>query len=110
MSAPRELTRFTQQEIDYAFKNARSALAQSGIQILLAPKQKELGRILVIASRKTGTAVERNKFKRQIRSLFREEKLFEFPYDCIIICKGKVASFSFADLKPILRKAYKLNQ
>ena len=105
MSAPRELTRFTQHEIDYAFKNARRALAQPGIHILLAPKQKELGRILVIASRKTGNAPHRNKLKRQIRSIFNENKLFEQPFDCIVIFKSS-AEFLFDDLKTYMLKAY----
>lgn len=105
MSAPRELTHFTQSEIDYAFKNARRVLAQPGIHILLAPKQKELGRILVIASRKTGNAVHRNKLKRQIRSIFNENKLFEYPFDCIVIFKSS-AEFLFEDLKTYMLKAY----
>lgn len=105
MSAPRELTSFTQNEIDYAFKNARRVIAHPGIQLLLAPKQKEKGRILVIASRKIGNAVERNKLKRQIRSIFTENKLFEFPFDCIVLFK-KRSEFSFDELKTIILKAY----
>lgn len=105
MSAPRELTHFTQQEIDYAFKNARRALAHPGIQVLLAPKQKKLGRILVITSRKIGNAVQRNKLKRQIRSIFHEQKLFEQPFDCIVLFK-KNSDLSFDQLKNFLLKAY----
>ena len=105
MSAPRELTRFTQHEIDYAFKNARRVIAHPGIHILLAPKQKELGRILVIASRKIGNAVQRNKLKRQLRSVFNENKLFENPFDCIVLFK-KSSEFSFDDLKKLLLKGY----
>lgn len=105
MSAPRELTRFTQHEIDYAFKNARRVIAHPGIHILLAPKQKKLGRILVIASRKIGNAVQRNKLKRQLRSIFNENKLFEHAFDCIVLFK-KSSEFSFDDLKKLLLKAY----
>jgi len=106
MSAPRELTRFTQHEIDYAFKNARRVIAQPGIHILLAPKQKELGRILVIASRHIGNAVRRNKLKRQLRSIFNENKLFENPFDCLIIFKKHKDELSFDALKTLLLKAY----
>ena len=106
MSAPRELTRFTQREIDQTFATARRVLTQPGIQILLAPKQHTLGRILVIASRKVANAVQRNKLKRQIRSLFLEQKLFQLPYDCIVIFQKKNFEFSFNDLKTYLLKAY----
>lgn len=109
MSAPRELTHFTQHEIDYAFKNARRVISQPGIHILLAPAQKPLGRILVIASRKIGNAVVRNKLKRQLRSIFNENKLFEHPFDCIIIFKSS-SQFAFEDLKSLMLKAYATRQ
>ena len=66
----RKISEFSKPEIDYAFKHARRLIKVPSIVILCAPAQRDYGRILVIASRKTGKAVVRNAFKRRLKSVF----------------------------------------
>lgn len=103
----REITRFTKQEIDQAFAQAERVAHNPYITILRAPRQKEFGHILIIASRKIGNAPQRNKLRRQLKSIFYEEKLYELPYNCIIITRPGATEISFDQLKEMLVKALK---
>jgi ribonuclease P protein component len=103
----REITRFTQSEIDHAFAHAERVSQNPYITILRAPTQKGFGRILIIASRKIGNAPQRNKLRRQFKSIFYEEKLYELPYDCIIITRPGATEIPFEQLKDMLIKALK---
>ena len=98
----REITRFTKKEIDTRFQSARRALKHPALDILIAPKQKDFGRILIIASRKVGDAPTRNKIRRRLKSIFYEEKLYEYGYDCAVIVKPEGTTLSFDELKDIL--------
>lgn len=101
----REITRFTKSEIDKAFARAERVAQNPYITILRAPRQKEFGHILIIASRKIGNAPQRNKLRRQLKSIFYEEKLYELPYDCIIITRPGSTDIPFGQLKDMLVKA-----
>ncbi len=103
----REITRFTKKEIDKLFELARRILKSPGLTILLAPQQKNFGRILIIASRKVGTAPERNKIRRRLRSIFYEEKFYELPFDCAIIVNKHAVNLSFDELKALVHQGYK---
>lgn len=106
MSIERKYTSFTQNEISLAFKNARTSFTRPGVHILISPGQKEFGRILIIASRKVGSAIARNKIKRQLKSIFYELKLFEKPLDCIVILKPTITQLDFQDLQKYIVQAY----
>lgn len=106
MTRIRKLSRFAKQDVDHAFAHARRALRHPGITILLAPQREGFGKILVIASRKVGTAPERNKLRRQLKAIFYEEKLYERGFDCILILKKEITTRTFEQLKDLLRRAY----
>jgi|SRR5579863_1656433 ribonuclease P protein component len=106
-SIAREITRFSKKEIDYLFQRARRVLKHPAFVILLAPRQREFGHILIIASRKVGNAPERNKIRRQLKSIFYEEKLFEHPFDVAIIVHKYAVDVSFDQLKELLMDVYK---
>ncbi len=97
----REISRFTKKEIDQAFSKARRVLKHPGFDILITPAQKEFGRILVIASRKVGNAPVRNKIKRQLKSIFYEEKVYAFNNDYIVIVRAQVSALSFDKIKEL---------
>lgn len=105
MSVAREITRFTHEEVKQIFKDARRVIKHPGIHILRGPKKKDFGRILIIISRKVGNAVERNKLRRHIRSIFYQEKLYKHPYDFIALTKPGATNISFPELKRMLKIA-----
>jgi ribonuclease P protein component len=62
----------------------------------------ELGhaRLAVVASRKVGTAVVRNRVKRRFRELFRRDKgLLREPLDLIVIARPEAGRAAWADLR-----------
>jgi ribonuclease P protein component len=106
-SIVRKISKFTKREIDYLFQHARRVVRTQACTILVAPRQNnELGRVLIIASRKVGNAPERNLIRRRIKSIFYEEKLFMHDFDCVVIVYKKMVSLSFDQLKNLLLSAY----
>ena len=101
------ISKFTQREIDYLFKNARRVFRSELCTILCAPKQGEFGRILIIASRKVGNAPQRNLLRRRLKSIFYEEKLYDYNVDCVIILQKKATNLSFSELKDLILLAYR---
>lgn len=68
----------------------------------------DFGRILVITSRKIGSAPKRNKIRRRLKSIFYENKLFALDYDCIVIVRqGSAINLEFYELKEILNSVFK---
>lgn len=105
----RDITRFSSKKaIDELFKKARRVIKHPGLHLLIAPKAGPFGRILIIASRKTGNAPERNKIRRRLKSIFYEEKLYERGFDCIAIVKKEGTAMPFTELKDLLLKAFAL--
>jgi len=105
-SIARTITKFTKKEIDLFFANARRILKHPAFTILLASAQKDFGRILIITSRKVGTAPVRNKIRRRIKSIFYEAKLFELPFDCAVIVRSQAKALSFDELKKLILDTY----
>lgn len=98
---------FSEKEVSFLFKKARRALRSSGLDILCAPATQPQGRILVITSRKVGSAPKRNLIRRRLKSIFFEENLFELGIDCIVIIKKAGINLEFEALKELLIKALK---
>jgi ribonuclease P protein component len=64
-----------------------------------------LGRILIIASRKVGSAPVRNLVKRRLKALFYEEKLFELKRNIIVYLKKPSSTLSYDELKKLVMEA-----
>jgi ribonuclease P protein component len=63
------------------------------------PRQ-DLPRFAVIASRRVGNAVVRNRLKRQLRALFREHQtLFSAECDVVVTLQAKGVGTPFAELE-----------
>lgn len=105
-SIAKKISKFTQREIDYLFKNARRVFKNTSLTILIAPRQQDFGRVLIVTSRKVGNAPQRNLIRRRIKAIFYQEKLFEYPFDCVIISHKDATSLSFDELKKYLLSAY----
>lgn len=102
----KRLSKFTKREIDHLFQHARRIFRSQECTILVAPRQAEFGRVLIIASRKVGNAPQRNLIRRRIKAIFYEEKLYDRSFDCAIIVQKKAVDLSFDGLKTIILGAY----
>jgi ribonuclease P protein component len=105
-SIVKKISKFTKREIDTIFSTARRVIRHQSCTILIAPRQREFGRVLIIASRKVGNAPERNVVRRRIKSIFYEEKLFERAFDCVVIVYKKAVTLPFEQLKDLLLAAF----
>lgn len=102
----RSLTRFTRSEIGKLFSQARRTLNSPYFTILLSPKSGDHSRVLIVLSRKTGNAPERNLARRRIKASFYEEKLYTKEFDAIFIGRKGIASLSCNQLRAALCKVY----
>lgn len=95
-----KLTITSRSSIALSFKNALPCLKTAGIRILKVPTDKQ-GKILLVVSAKAGNAVDRNLFKRRIKSIFRQHSLYLLPYDFVIIGSKRGLENSFSKLENI---------
>jgi len=102
----RKITKFKKKEIENLFGHARSVFKSSFFIILMAPRQGDFARILIILSRKVAHAVGRNKIRRQMKTIFYEEQLFNGLYDWVVIVYPKAVMISFDTIKDIFIKTY----
>jgi ribonuclease P protein component len=66
----------------------------------------ELPRFAVIASRKVGPAVTRNRLKRRMRAIFRENQmLFPGDVDIVVVLQPRAEQATFSDLERYFRAA-----
>ncbi len=80
-----------------------TVLKKDGIEIRLAPRSQDYGRLLIVIPKRSGKAAKRNQIRRRIKSIFYEEKLFELPFDWIIFVKKEGIGMSFEKLKEIMQ-------
>lgn len=107
MKVPKDLSRFTKLEMNAVFKAAFSVHKDQFITILASrPSIKEYGRALFITPKKIGNAPKRNKIRRRIKSIIRENKLYERKQDMVFIVKSLSSKPSFDKIKKIVLKAY----
>jgi ribonuclease P protein component len=105
MPTVRQIFRFTEQEIKELLAHARRTHRSPEMDILIAPACLDFGRLLVVTPARIGTAPQRNIFKRRIKSIFYQEKLFNLKFDCIVIAKLKATTLDFEQIKKALFKA-----
>ena len=102
-SLVRKLTQFTKKEIDHLWKSAHPALKHGGFLLLKAPKSGTIGRILIVLPKKVGSAPQRNKVRRQVKSIFYEDKIYTKEYDWIFFARPPVTELPFQELQSLLR-------
>jgi ribonuclease P protein component len=106
----REITRFSQNDIDYLFQFAKKIKRSPFFDIKQAPPRKQFGRILLVISKKVGSAPIRNKIKRLVRSIFYENRLYECPFDWVFIAKPSIKTLSSAKIKELLMEVFSNDQ
>lgn len=98
-SIARDITKFTEREIQQLFDAAKTVLRMPAIEIRTAPATLEYGRILILLPRRVGTAPERNQIKRWIKALFTQEKWYEKGLDAIILVRPAARELDFYQIK-----------
>lgn len=96
------ISRFDKKAIESLFSIARKTTYSLLWDIRFAKTENPCGKILIIASKKVGTAPERNRIKRQIKSIFYEEKLYQSGYLFICIIRKPLIQKSFDFIKKSL--------
>ncbi|HBS48522.1 TPA: ribonuclease P protein component [Candidatus Dependentiae bacterium] len=99
-----QLFSFHKKEISQAFELIRESFYTPGLKLLISDNLQNIpgGKILVIISGKVGNAVERNLLRRQIRSIYYEEKLYLKPKVSIIILNSQAKKLTFDEIKKFL--------
>jgi ribonuclease P protein component len=98
---PRERIRKTN-EFAFIYKRG-NRLRGRFFTVVYLPNNMEHSRIAVVASKRIGNAVERNRVKRRMRTLYRRNKhLLDVPLDLVFISKSGAAEADW----PALQKEY----
>ena len=98
------LSKFSKKELDSFFKHAKRVYKDQAFTILTNPSQQEFARVLIAVPKKYGNSPERNLIKRRLKSIFREEKLYERSYNTAFIIRPTAKKLSFDDLKKLCLK------
>lgn len=99
------LAKFARREVDILFKTAQAVARTRQYILLRAPRQNVAGgRILVIIKRSIGNAPARNKLRRQLKSIFYEQRLINGQYDYAFIARPGATALSYEQLKEALTK------
>ncbi len=99
--APKRFSKFSKQELDTFFKQAKAVYKDQAFTILKQPVNYTFGKLLLVVPKQYGNAPERNLIKRRLKSIFREEKLYEKPSIIAFILRASAKKLSFNDLKRI---------
>ncbi len=106
-SIARNLSKWTQQDVQNLFENATAAHKSKELTILVAPSLLEYGRIMLTTPKKIGDAPTRNKLRRRLKSIFYQQKLYTFGKDLAFLTKPGIDRFSFEQIEALLIKAIK---
>lgn len=105
MKPGRKLSSFTRTEVATLFKSAQSKVKLPGLRILRASATSPFGRVLIVTPRKVGNAPHRNLIRRRIKALYRENKFYTYPYDCIFLIGKECVSIPFEKLRHLIHTA-----
>jgi ribonuclease P protein component len=89
-------------EIQTIFKLGKRVLRSEGLDIIVHPSLTALGRVLVVTSRKTGSAPWHNKARRRIKAIFFTHQLYTAGKDCVVIMKKPGLAYSYQQLEQLL--------
>lgn len=99
----------TKKEIQTIFKLGKRVLRSEGLDIIVHPGLTASGRVLVVTSRKIGSAPWRNKARRRIKAIFFTQQLYKAGIDCIVIMKKPGLAYSYQQLEQLLCPIFATN-
>jgi len=98
----KQISSFTQKDIQELFKNTRLVVMQPPLLIRIGPAKKSVGRLLVVTPKAVGSAPIRNKLRRRLKSLFYQEKFYSLGKDCIILARQGAGELTYEQLHTLL--------
>ena len=105
MISPRSLFSFSKIEVDNAFKTSHAKVSYRGFKLLQSHEQPLHGKILIVLPRACGKAHDRNRLRRQLRSIFYEHKLYQNKTTWILLVRKDAMNLDFETLTLFLTKA-----
>jgi len=99
----KNLFSFKKSEIKEAFEGAQFKAKGPGLKLLQSKSSLEHGKILIIIPKRAGKASKRNKFRRQVKSIFFHEKLYEKPIISILLVYEDAMELTFEQTKTFLK-------
>ncbi len=97
-----QISRFSKKEAVQLLLLAKRACRYPGLDIKVAPKTGDFGKILVVTSAKAGNAPQRNLIRRRLKAIFYEEHLYTSAFSWIIFIKKESQAYTFSELKQLL--------
>jgi ribonuclease P protein component len=93
-----------------AIQNTGHRVSTRSLTVLAKPGEARHDRLGIVASRKVGNAVVRNRVKRRLRELFRQQQPVTLPpggsgLDVVVIARREAASVPFAVLRADFERA-----
>lgn len=99
------ISSFTRTEIDQLFAISTAQARTIYYTLLAGPRSKEYARILIVTTKKLGSAVIRNRIRRRVKALFYQDKFYQTAqHDFIFIARRPVVDVPFEQLKELLCK------
>lgn len=94
-------------EFDQIFKNGKSAYDKYFLVKILKNNQGQNRYSIIISTKVSKKAVERNKIKRRIKSIFLKlEKKLELGYDVIVVCKKEILDIEYKEINNRMEKIF----
>lgn len=105
----KQLSKWTQQEIKQFFATAQAAIKIKELTILVSSSPlhptQTFYKLLITTPRKIGSAPQRNKLRRQLKSIFYQEKLYAQGLHIAVLLRQGAPEISFEQLKNMLIQA-----
>ena len=101
----KNLFKFSQKEISFAFDHILDKKYYHGLKVLkaaLPDAPVAHGKLLIITPRTAGKAIERNRIRRRIKNIFYQEQCYRIPFSWIIVVGPKATTITFDALKKFL--------
>jgi ribonuclease P protein component len=97
--SPRERIR-KKKDFSNLYKKGNSARG-TYLNLIYLPNSLTYSRMAVVASKKIGNAVQRNRVRRRVKELFRRNKdLLMTPVDMIVVTKKGIQDATLDDIRP----------
>ena len=98
----RALSVWKKKDISQAYKRAKRICSFVFFDLRIIPTKHPHGKILISVPKKVGNAPTRNKIRRQIKSIFYENKLYTKGFDWLFFIKKDATKLSFQELQKLV--------